>query len=485
MINTGCIDADVCVIGGGPAGAATAARLAALGHAVVVLEAQPFPRVQFGASLPPGIWPLFDRLGVRDAIEAGGFVCFNDLLVSWEGPPKRRHRAGEPGRHVDRARLDNVLLDFARSSGATVIQPARADRPARANGQWAIAVRGHAAVTTVFAGIVVDASGSRRIGLGTRRRMSAPTLALYSTWHLPRSAKMEGCVEAGWSEWMWCAPLGPDAAVAAVFVEPRSVSGFSGDQVAARYRQLIAGSVLVGRQLGGAAHGPVLACDASSWAATPAAGPDFVRVGDANITLDPLSSQGVQSAMLSALQAAAVINTMIRHPERAAAAVEFYQLRQTESLQRHRAAAGEQYRRMLARYDHPFWRDRAAIFEQNDPLQSPRAMISADCRVQLSNLASIRDTPVAIGDLIEVRPALHHPEMRRPAAFFEGMEIAPLLERLRATTRVSAAVDDWAKSHQPKKCWALMQWLWQHNIILRCHNEGAGEVYIPDREHYD
>ncbi|HEY2925983.1 FAD-dependent oxidoreductase, partial [Piscinibacter sp.] len=44
---------DVCVIGGGPAGSASAIRLAQLGHRVVLVERAPRGRAHVGESLPP------------------------------------------------------------------------------------------------------------------------------------------------------------------------------------------------------------------------------------------------------------------------------------------------------------------------------------------------------------------------------------------------------------------------------------------------
>ena len=61
---------DVLVIGGGPAGSTAAALLAEKGWEVVLLEKDRHPRFHIGESLLPLNLPLFDRLGVREEIEA-------------------------------------------------------------------------------------------------------------------------------------------------------------------------------------------------------------------------------------------------------------------------------------------------------------------------------------------------------------------------------------------------------------------------------
>lgn len=65
---------DVCVIGGGPAGASLALRLAHLGRSVVVIERNSFPRRHLGESLTGAILPLLGVLGALPRIESAGFI---------------------------------------------------------------------------------------------------------------------------------------------------------------------------------------------------------------------------------------------------------------------------------------------------------------------------------------------------------------------------------------------------------------------------
>jgi 2-polyprenyl-6-methoxyphenol hydroxylase-like FAD-dependent oxidoreductase len=64
---------DIVVMGGGPAGAATALRAAQLGHNVCLIERGYGQwHAPFCQSLAPSIWPLLDVLGVRDDVETQG-----------------------------------------------------------------------------------------------------------------------------------------------------------------------------------------------------------------------------------------------------------------------------------------------------------------------------------------------------------------------------------------------------------------------------
>src|SRR5438045_2956289 len=81
--------ADVLVIGGGPAGATAAALLAEAGHDVVLMEKAQHPRFHIGESLLPANVQLFDRLGVREQMEQLGMPKWGVEFVS----PDHAHSA--------------------------------------------------------------------------------------------------------------------------------------------------------------------------------------------------------------------------------------------------------------------------------------------------------------------------------------------------------------------------------------------------------
>src|SRR4051794_22730733 len=78
-------DYDVAIIGGGPAGSAAAILLAQKGRKVVVLEREKFPRFHIGESLLPYSMGAFDRLGIRERLDATGFPKFGGEIATAAG----------------------------------------------------------------------------------------------------------------------------------------------------------------------------------------------------------------------------------------------------------------------------------------------------------------------------------------------------------------------------------------------------------------
>ena len=67
------VDYDAIIVGGGPAGATSAAVLARKGRRVVVLEKQKFPRYHIGESLMPYCYFTLERLGLVERMKASHF----------------------------------------------------------------------------------------------------------------------------------------------------------------------------------------------------------------------------------------------------------------------------------------------------------------------------------------------------------------------------------------------------------------------------
>ena len=119
---------DVIIIGGGPAGATTAALTAEHGHNVLLLERSLFPRFHVGESLIPETYWTLKRLGLLEALKASEFPKkYSVQFVSDGSKESAPFYFDEHNPHecsitwqVVRGDFDEMLIDTAKNRGATV-----------------------------------------------------------------------------------------------------------------------------------------------------------------------------------------------------------------------------------------------------------------------------------------------------------------------------------------------------------------------------
>ena len=301
------IETNVCVVGGGPAGSTLAAQLAALGHRVVLVERAEFPRRHLGESLTPGVRLLLESIGAGDVLEKTGALAVESVLVNWDGEIRERTDPEAKGVLVDRGRFDAELLKRARVAGVQVLHPAIFRDSLRLAEGWRITVERGGETITVSARFLADASGRTFATRGQKRRTGARTIAFYAYWQgsdLPKQPR----IEAGSDAWYWGVPIPDGTYNTLVFVDPRTYAP-------QQFHELVARSGLLEGCRDIHLVSPIQTADATPYIDEECVTHHSIKVGDAALSIDPLSSSGVQKAIQSALSGAVVVNTLIRKPE--------------------------------------------------------------------------------------------------------------------------------------------------------------------------
>lgn len=460
----------VLVVGGGPAGATLAIRLAQLGGDVCLLERDAYPRRKIGESLPPSICPVLDQIGVRGRVEEVGFSRPGGAIVRWAGRGDVViQQDGLRGFQVDRGTFDTIVLDAARRNKVRVLQPAEFLSAQRlSKGGWRVEIKSQNGRLEWRAGFLVWAAGRGRGPGGRIKRVSVPTLALYGYWRGASFDGSESRVEAANTCWYWGAPL-PDGTVnAAVFIDPDSPALRSGCSMTKTYIDLIRQSELLSPCTSGTMVTATAACHASRHITSPAVGRDFIRIGEASFTVDPLSSQGVVHAMVSAIQGAIIINTILHRPENADAAMEFCMARQHEVVERDRIISRAYYCAQAEATPTTFWTKRArdAVPEPRLPASVDRRQITHHTSLRIAQDAVVDQVPILDHQYIERCPALMHPCLNRPLAFYKGVPITKLLEPLEQRIEARDLLDTWQGYLPERDAIWLLSLLWERSVLV-------------------
>ena len=395
---------DVIVVGGGPAGAATALRLARAGLAVTLLERSRYPRHKACAEyMSPGVVMQLHRLGVGPAVEraAGarldGFTVFapsghftGRFPVST--PPRRDgagHFAGVPadgapryGLGIPRAVLDHILADAAVVAGVDLREGVRVtDLVCEGSRVAGVRTLVDGRSEELCAPLVIGADGvrsvvARRLGaLALRRGMER--IALVAHMAGIEGLGAYGEMHVGRSGYCGIAPLGGGVANVAMVVREAAAPRLRG-RPEHFFREEIAALPWLAARVGAArVVRPLMAVGPLSFRARRLSADGVLLVGDAGGFFDPFTGQGVYRALVSAALAAEVASAAL--------------------------AVGDTSRARLVAYD----RRRRAAFRGNHAVEwlvqqfIGRPTLFARAARRLAERAAMADTLVGVtGDIL-------------------------------------------------------------------------------------
>ena len=332
---------DVLVVGGGPAGSTISALLAERGHDVVMLEKAHHPRFHIGESLLPANVQLFDRLGVRDAVERIGMPKYGVEFVSPDHAERSFVEFADAwdktmpyAWQVRRSELDEILFRNAAAKGTRTLEGHRVREVAfDADGATvqveADSQNGDGARQTWRTRFLVDASGRDTL-LANHFKCKAKnprhnSSALYGhfTGAQRLAGRLEGNITILWFDhgWFWFIPLADATTSVGAVCWPYYLKS-RGKPLVEFFRDTIAlcpglAARLEGAQLVG---NEVHATGNYSYSSSRSSGERFLMLGDAYAFIDPVFSSGVFLAMQSAFEGAEVVQASLAEPKRAAAA---------------------------------------------------------------------------------------------------------------------------------------------------------------------
>ena len=339
---------DCVVIGGGPAGSTVATLIAKAGHSVLVVERAKFPRFHIGESLLPETYWVFEKMGMLDKMKNSNFVKKYSVQFASPGGrisapfyfDERDPRECSQTWQVERAKFDDMMLNHAAETGATVWQetnvtevlfePSETDDLPRATG--VIVQRKGEEPRRIDARVVVDATGTTAlISKKLNIRKVDPQLrkaAVFS--HFKNCARDPGknggatlvLATKATDGWFWYIPLADDVtSVGVVGDVGRLITNRTGTPEEILQEEIANCAGLNGKMTNATRCGPVHVLNDFSYRANRCAGEGWVLVGDAFGFLDPMYSSGVFLALKSAQMAADTINEALAAGDLSAASL--------------------------------------------------------------------------------------------------------------------------------------------------------------------
>jgi FADH2 O2-dependent halogenase len=316
-------DADVIIIGGGPAGSSLGTYLARDGQNVIVIEKDIHPRDHVGESLTPSTNLIFEELGLLEKLNDRGFI--HKPGTGWNGPRSPLWKfieiwlfefpipnAPQPFTYnIERDELDTLMLRHAHDLGAKVLQGVKVQK-VLFEGDRAIGV--HASVSDgwerdLFAPVIVDASG-RRCFLASQLRMkhkdrSFNQFSIFSWFEgvkepPPRYEGFTLLFFLGLNQaWSWYIPLKHGKTSVGVVLDKEDFQKTGMDHEEFFFSLVKRNLTFTDAMKGATRVRPWWVEGDYSYEVDRVAGPGWLLVGDSLRFVDPIFSSGVDVALFS------------------------------------------------------------------------------------------------------------------------------------------------------------------------------------------
>lgn len=363
---------DIAIVGAGPAGAATARRLAQSGCRVLLIDRSRFDKPRVGESLAPALQPLLKDLGVwQKFLELRPLPSYGTRSIWGAAVAAEYSHLFTPyltGWHVDRLAFDRMLVETAVEARVQLQLGRHAVRCSfDSSGSIVLSIASDDSlekVEEVCVDFLIDATGrqssiARR--LGANSIMFDRLVGIAAQLENARAA--ESCytlVETTRDGWWYSAPIGVDRSTTMLMTDGDLVSHQRTKELS-QWRNALNDAVFTNANIDGCeiSWGPRLFSAVSQrLQRDPEDQRRWLAVGDAALSVDPISGSGVPRALRTAKEAAATVLANLSGDATAITRYEYDRDSECTTYLLERAGYYQIERRWP---DAPFWRRRINV----------------------------------------------------------------------------------------------------------------------------
>lgn len=325
------ITTDVLIIGAGPSGSIAAANLHRLGHKVLVLERETFPRFSIGESLLPHCMPFIEEVGMLEQVEAAGFQFKNgaafrrgDTYAWYDFEDKFTPGPGTTFQ-VDRASFDKILADAATEQGVEIRYRHTITSADMSGDKPRIGyIDGDGNQGEVECRFVLDASGFGRVlprlldleapsNFPVRQAIATHIIDNIAPEEFDRNKVLITVHPTEKDIWYWIIPFSNGRCSTGVVGTPEQLARHGSDDLISCLRAFIAEVPEYAHLLRNAGFSlPSRKIVGYSAKVKQLASDKFALLGNAGEFLDPIFSSGITIAMRSASTASKVLDRQLR-----------------------------------------------------------------------------------------------------------------------------------------------------------------------------
>lgn len=361
------VDAEVVILGAGPAGCATALALLQQGVEPPVVIHRP-RRQDFviGESATPDVADRLRQLGLNADLCLQGHAPYHVNLSRWAGRLDANdflHRAVGHGWHLDRACFDEELRRQAEQRDAQLLPADRIKGIDRQRERWRLTIYHDGLEQELRCRYLVDASGrcavlSRRFGIGRQRLDNL--IALVCKVDQGHKLKGRTLVESMPDGWWYAACLPSGEALVTLMSDADLIRSHGWRERECFITQWRRTEELI-RWVPAPEDYPIRVTLFAAYSAflRQAAGPGWIAVGDALAAFDPLTSSGITNALGDGIAASDVILDWLRRDSLESA--ERYARRADDSINRYLKERRSHYAAEKRWTKQAFWARRNTI----------------------------------------------------------------------------------------------------------------------------